>query len=64
MAKTLINRDLDSGSGDYLDVLLVLVNKYENEQHAISEELTPQKTLRALMEFNGLNQGRHWPNNW
>lgn len=52
----LMGRDLDSGAGDYLDALLVLVNKYEDENHAIDERMTPQETLRALMEANDLNQ--------
>jgi antitoxin component HigA of HigAB toxin-antitoxin module len=52
----LMGRDLDSGAGDYLDTLIVLVSKYEDENHAIDEEMTPQEALRALMEANGLNQ--------
>src|SRR5437773_1211141 len=56
MVSELIGRKLDSGSGDYLDALLVLVNKYEDEHHAIDEDLTPQEALRALMEFNDLSQ--------
>src|SRR5438132_14132557 len=56
MVSELMGRDLDSGSSDYLDALLVLVNKFENEHHAIDEKMTPQEVLRALMEFNGLTQ--------
>jgi HTH-type transcriptional regulator / antitoxin HigA len=56
MASELIGRDLDTGSSDYLDTLLVLINKYEDEHHAIDESLTPRDALRALMEFNQLNQ--------
>ena len=52
----LMGRDLDAGAGDYLDTLIVLVNKYEDEEHAIDERMTPQAALRALMEANGLNQ--------
>jgi len=52
----LIGRNLDAGSSDYLDTLIVLVNKYEDEQHAIDERMTPREALRALMEANGLNQ--------
>ena len=52
----LMGRELDGGAGDYLDALLVLVNKYEEEHHAIDEAMTPQEALRALMEFNDLNQ--------
>jgi HTH-type transcriptional regulator/antitoxin HigA len=56
MISGLMGRDLDSGSSDYLDTLLVLVNKYEEDHHAMDESLTPQETLRALMEFNKLSQ--------
>lgn len=52
----LMGRDLDSGAGDYLDALLVLVNKYEDEHHAIDETMTPQQALRALMASNALSQ--------
>jgi HTH-type transcriptional regulator / antitoxin HigA len=52
----LMGRDLDAGSGDYLDALIVLVNKYEDEHHAIAEDMTPQEALRALMEANSLSQ--------
>ena len=52
----LIGRNLDAGSSDYLDTLIVLVNKYEDEHHAIDERMTPREALRALMEANGLNQ--------
>jgi HTH-type transcriptional regulator / antitoxin HigA len=52
----LMGRNLDGGSGDYLDTLIVLVNKFEDEQHHIDERMTPQEALRALMEANGLNQ--------
>src|SRR6185312_14458029 len=56
MISELMGRELDSGAGDYLDALLVLVNKYEDENHAISEEMTPQEALRALMDSNQLSQ--------
>jgi HTH-type transcriptional regulator/antitoxin HigA len=56
MISQLIGRNLDAGSGDYLDTLIVLVNKYEDEQHAIDERMTPREALRALMEANRLSQ--------
>jgi HTH-type transcriptional regulator/antitoxin HigA len=56
MISELMGRDLDSGAGDYLDALLVLVNKYEDEYHAIDETMTPQQALRSLMESNQLSQ--------
>lgn len=52
----LIGRNLDSGAGDYLDALLVLVNKYEDEHHVINESMTPQQALRSFMESNQLSQ--------
>src|SRR5437660_7440849 len=52
----LMGRDLDNGSADYLEDLIVLVNKYEDEHHAIDDRMSPQEALRALMEANGLNQ--------
>lgn len=56
MISELVGRDLDSGAGDYLDALLVLVNKYEDEHHTIDETMTPQQALRSLMESNHLSQ--------
>src|SRR6266568_6828669 len=56
MISRLMGRNLDAGSGDYLDALIVLVNKYEDEQHAIDERMTPREALRAQMEANGLSQ--------
>ena len=52
----LMGRELDSGAGDYLDALIVFVNKYEDEHHAIDETMTPREALRALMEANSLTQ--------
>jgi HTH-type transcriptional regulator/antitoxin HigA len=52
----LIGRRLDGGASDYLDALIVLVNKYEDEHHGIDENMSPQEALRALMGFNGLSQ--------
>jgi HTH-type transcriptional regulator/antitoxin HigA len=52
----LMGRDLDRGAGDYLDALIVLVAKYEDEHHAIAEDMTPREALRALMEANSLSQ--------
>lgn len=52
----LIGRQLDTGSGDYLDALLVLIDKYEDEHHPIDDCMTPQQAVRALMQFNGLSQ--------
>ena len=56
MVSKLIGRSLDNGASDYLDTLIVLTNKYEEEHHTISDSMTPQQALRALMEFNDLNQ--------
>ena len=56
MVSRLMGRDLDNGSSDYLDALLVLVNLYEDEHHEIDDTMTPRQALRALMEFNNLTQ--------
>jgi HTH-type transcriptional regulator/antitoxin HigA len=56
MISELMGRDLDSGAGDYLDTLLVLVNRYEEEHHAIDESMPPRRALKALMESNNLSQ--------
>lgn len=52
----LLSRDLDRGAADYLDALIVLVTKYEDENHAVDEDMTPQEALRALMAANGMSQ--------
>jgi HTH-type transcriptional regulator/antitoxin HigA len=56
VASRLMGTDLDEGSGDYLDTLLVLITKYEDEHHAVDESMTPQQALRALMKANELTQ--------
>jgi HTH-type transcriptional regulator/antitoxin HigA len=53
----LIGRKLDRGSGDYLDTLVLLVNKYEDERHTPGGlGLSPQDALRAIMAANDLTQ--------
>jgi HTH-type transcriptional regulator/antitoxin HigA len=52
----LIGHKLDAGAGDYLDTLILLVNKYEDEHHQMPMHATPQEALRAVMRANGLNQ--------
>lgn len=53
----LMGRKLDAGASDYLDTLILLVNKYEDEQHTPSGvDMTPQQALRAIMNANGLTQ--------
>jgi len=56
MVSELMGRKLSSGAGDYLDALIVLVSKYEDEHHAIADDMTPREALAALMEANGLSQ--------
>lgn len=58
LAADLMGRDLDTGAGDYLDTLVLLVNKYEDEHHspAGTEFGSPQEALRAIMDANGLSQ--------
>lgn len=53
----LIGRNCDGGTGDYLDTLILLVNKYEDENHTpIGVDLSPQEALRAIMNVNGISQ--------
>lgn len=52
----LIGGNLDAGAGDYLDTLILLVNKYEDEHHAPAGDLSPRETLRAIMSANNLTQ--------
>jgi len=53
----LLGRDLDSGSSDYLDTLILLVNKYEDENHLPGAAFeSPREALRAIMNANGLSQ--------
>jgi HTH-type transcriptional regulator/antitoxin HigA len=55
----LIGRKLDVGASDYLDTLILLVNKYEDEHHTPSGvDLSPQEALRAIMTANGLSQAQ------
>ncbi len=57
IVEELMGRDLASGAGDYLDTLILLVNKYEDENHTpCGVHLTPQQALRALMTANQLTQ--------
>lgn len=56
MVSKLIGTKLDSGSSEYLDALIVLVNSYEDEHHTVEEWATPQDAMRAVMEANQLSQ--------
>lgn len=56
MVSELMGRKLDSGAGDYLDALIILVATYEDENHKIGDDVTPREALRALMEANDLSQ--------
>jgi HTH-type transcriptional regulator/antitoxin HigA len=48
---------LDSGAGDYLDTLILLVKKYEDD-HQTPEgfDLSLPEALTAIMEANGMPQ--------
>ncbi|MGA2497041.1 MAG: helix-turn-helix domain-containing protein [Tepidisphaeraceae bacterium] len=55
----LMGRKLDPGSGDYLDTLILLVNKYEDEHHTPKgAHLTPRQALKAIMNANGMSQAQ------
>ena len=54
-----IGRDLDAGASDYLDTLILLVNKYEDENHTVGDSsMTPRQALRAIMDANGMTQAQ------
>jgi HTH-type transcriptional regulator / antitoxin HigA len=53
----LMGRAIDSGACDYLDMLILIVNKYEDEHHTPKgTQLTPQQALRAIMNANDMTQ--------
>jgi len=55
----LIGRELDSGTSDYLDTLILLVNKYEDEHHTpFGNDLSPREALRAIMNANDMTQAQ------
>jgi HTH-type transcriptional regulator/antitoxin HigA len=53
----LMGRKLDAGASDYLDTLILLVNKYEDEHHTpMGADMTPKQALRAIMAANNMTQ--------
>jgi HTH-type transcriptional regulator/antitoxin HigA len=55
----LMGRKLDAGTSDYLDTLILLTNKYEDDHHTPNgTHLTPQQALKAIMEANELSQAQ------
>jgi len=57
IAAELFGRKLDAGASDYLDTLILLVNKYEDERHTPhGVEMTPQQAVKAIMNANSLTQ--------
>ncbi|HEX4125239.1 MAG TPA: hypothetical protein VHY37_10975 [Tepidisphaeraceae bacterium] len=57
MIESLFGRELSSGPSGYLDTLILLVNKYEDEHHTPHGlDMTPQQALRAIMSANDLSQ--------
>src|SRR5437764_5564090 len=55
----LMGRELDGGTSDYLDTLILLVNKYEDENHTPKRvHLSPQEALRAIMNANDMSQAQ------
>ncbi len=55
IVERLLKRDLDEGSGAYLDVLSGLVETYEDRMGTIPDA-SEAEVLRELMRANGLNQ--------
>ena len=57
MIGELMGRELDAGAGDYLDTLILLVNKYEDENHTPGGlDLSPREALKAIMNANNMSQ--------
>jgi HTH-type transcriptional regulator/antitoxin HigA len=55
----LMGRVVDGGTSDYLDTLILLVNKYEDESHTPGGvDLSPQDALRAIMASNDMSQAQ------
>jgi len=55
----LMGRTLDSGASDYLDTLILLANKYEDDNHTpIGVDLSPREALRAIMSANSITQAQ------
>ena len=55
MIDSLLERKLDKGGQDYLDVLTDLVEAYEDEHHPIPDA-SQAEVLRELLRVNGLSQ--------
>lgn len=55
----LLGRELEGGASDYLDTLILLVNKYEDENHSPKgDHLSPQEAVKAIMKANDMSQGQ------
>ena len=55
----LMGRKLDDGAGAYLDTLILLVNKYEDECHTPGgTHLSPREAFKAVMAANNLTQAQ------
>jgi HTH-type transcriptional regulator/antitoxin HigA len=55
----LLGRKLDDSASDYLDTLILLANKYEDEHHTpAGADLSPQEALRAIMSLNDMSQAQ------
>ncbi len=55
MLRRLLERELDQGEQEYLDVLTDLIEKYEADHEPIPDA-SEADVLRLLMESNGLSQ--------
>jgi HTH-type transcriptional regulator/antitoxin HigA len=50
---------LELGSSDYMDTLILLINKYEDEHHTPGgASMTPQQLLKAIISANGMTQSQ------
>lgn len=59
LIEELFGHKLDHGASDYLDTLILLTNKYEEEHHTPGgASMTPQELLKAIMSANGMTQSQ------
>ena len=54
--KLMHNRNLNAEENQLLDLWVVLIEKYEAEQHPIATQSTPLERLQFLIEANDLRQ--------
>lgn len=55
----LIGHNHDRGTSDYLDTLILLTNKYEDERHTpAGTSMSPQEVVNSIMSANHMTQAQ------